>query len=109
MIALLFAATLTADAASVQTGYEALRATPAAGVSASGYASPPTKADAAGDPNEMVCKRITVVGTHLPSKDCRSRADWNQLTADSKTATHDLRANQNGLNQVSAGSVFNEK
>ena len=67
-------------------------------VPASGFAAPPTKQEAAGDPNEMVCKRIVTTGTRFASKDCRTRAEWNQLAVDSRQATHDITDRQGGLN-----------
>jgi hypothetical protein len=68
-----------------------------ADVPASGFGAPPTKQEAAGDPNEMICKRIVSTGTRFASKDCRTRSEWNQLAVDSRQATHDLTANQGGL------------
>lgn len=78
-----------------------------AGVATGGFAAPPTKAEAAGDPDQMICKHITTTGTRFPTKDCRTRAAWNQLTADSRQAVRDLTANQAGL--TGAGPVFNGK
>jgi hypothetical protein len=59
--------------------------------------SPPMKQDVAGDPQQMICKRVMSTGTRFTTKDCRTRAEWNQLTADSRQATLDMTSRQNGF------------
>jgi hypothetical protein len=66
-------------------------------VPASGFAAPPTKQETAGDPNETICKRTVNTGTRFAVKDCRTRAEWNQLAIDSRQATHDMTDRQGGL------------
>ncbi len=66
-------------------------------VPASGFAAPPTKQEAAGNPNETICRRTVNTGTRFAVKDCRTRAEWNQLAVDSRQATHDMTDRQGGL------------
>jgi hypothetical protein len=79
-------------------------------VPATGFASPPTPRDTAGDPNQTICKRIATTGTRFPITDCRSRAEWNQLAVDSRQAAHDMSDRQGGLTaQGIAGMQYNGK
>ncbi len=66
-------------------------------VPAAGYAAPLTKQERAGDPAAVVCKQIVTTGTRFGVKDCRTRAEWNQLAVDSRQATNDSRDRQAGL------------
>jgi hypothetical protein len=79
------------------------------GIDAGASASPPTRADAIGDPKQVICKLIEKTGSHLRRSYCLSRADWNELTASSKQAAHDMVANQGGLDERSAMSPSNGK
>ena len=58
--------------------------------------APAMKQDLAGAPGDMICKRTVATGTRFATKDCRTRAEWNQLTADSHQATLDMTSRQNG-------------
>ncbi len=70
-----------------------------------GASSPPQPAAAVassakpqqvGDPNEMICKRTVNSGTRFATKDCRTRAEWNQLATDSAKAVQDMTSRQGG-------------
>ena len=59
--------------------------------------APAMKQDTVGKADDMICKRTVATGTRFATKDCRTRAEWNQLTADSHQATLDMTARQNGF------------
>jgi hypothetical protein len=59
--------------------------------------SPAMKQDTLGKADDMICKRIVSTGTRFATKDCRTRGEWNQLTADSHQATLDMTSRQNGF------------
>ena len=91
MISLVFAVVLMAAGQS-----EAAPAPqPAAAPSA---ASPGAKPDKA-KKDEMVCKREAVIGSRLPSKTCRTRAEWDQIAVDTKD-----QFNQNQRNRALSGN-----
>jgi hypothetical protein len=46
--------------------------------------------------DKMVCRSIANTGTRFTSRDCRTQAQWDQLTADSKQATWDVTTRQMG-------------
>jgi len=71
-----------------------------------GVAAAPTRQELAGDPNEKVCKQIATTGSHLRRSDCRTRAEWIQLTADSRQAAHDLASGQNGFSNGDTRSTM---
>lgn len=76
-------------------------------VPATGFASPPTPRDIAGDPRQTICKRIATTGTRFPVTDCRSRAEWNELAVDSRQATHDMSDRQGGLSAQDLTGMHN--
>ncbi len=77
-------------------------------VPASGFAAPLTKQERAGDPAEVLCKRLSTTGTRFAVKDCRTRAEWGQLAVDSRQATHDMSDRQGGLSG-DPGAHYNGK
>ena len=46
--------------------------------------------------DKMVCKSIANTGTRFTTRDCRTQAEWSQLSADSKQATWDATLRQAG-------------
>ena len=59
--------------------------------------SPAMKQDLAGKTDDVICKRTVATGTRFATKDCRTRGEWNQITADSHQATLDMTSRQNGF------------
>jgi hypothetical protein len=48
-----------------------------------------TRSAEVGDPNRVVCKKVTAIGTRLGAeKVCRTAREWAELQRDSKDATH---------------------
>ncbi len=43
-------------------------------------AAPAAPVDPKKDPNRMVCKYETPVGTHRPIKECHTRAEWQEMS-----------------------------
>ena len=59
--------------------------------------APAMKQDVVGKADDMICKRTVATGTRFATKDCRTRAEWNQITADAHQATLDMTSRQNGF------------
>ena len=52
-------------------------------------AAPPKPIKGA-DADTMICKSIATTGTRFMSRDCRTKAQWDQLAADSRDMTNDF-------------------
>ncbi|WP_158912874.1 hypothetical protein [Caulobacter sp. S45] len=83
---------IIAAAAAAATAATSPPAVPAAGVPAA-----TAKTVAIANPDEKVCKRIVTTGTRFSSSDCRTRAEWAQLSADSRQATTDMTTRSTGF------------
>jgi hypothetical protein len=53
-------------------------------------------AQAASNPDQMVCVKTKVLGTRFPKTECRTRAEWRQLTQDSKDVLDGIQRSRSG-------------
>lgn len=62
----------------------------ASGASAKDAATETTAVEAAAKPKEkMVCKTERFVGSHIPSRICKTKAEWEQAKIDAKRSLDD--------------------
>ena len=52
---------------------------------------PPAKANVFAEQDKVVCKSETVIGSLLPKRVCRTKAEWDQTTRDSQDLTNDIQ------------------
>jgi hypothetical protein len=64
-----------------------------AGAAVAGPAQPPK------DPgSKVVCKSESTVGTHIPQRICRTRAEWDQMRTDARELIIDTTGKATGNN-----------
>lgn len=49
-----------------------------------------SEADPKQDPNQLVCKKQPRLGTRFVDKICHTRAEWNQITEESRRAAAEM-------------------
>ena len=42
-------------------------------------------------PNKRVCRRVNIVGSHIPKRVCMKQRQWEDLTREAQTAVQDGR------------------
>ncbi|MGC1304051.1 MAG: hypothetical protein WA840_16915 [Caulobacteraceae bacterium] len=70
---------------------------PAPTIPAATTAKPAVAQKAATDGDKIVCKYYATTGTRFAERDCRPKAQWDQIAADSKQATIDTVSRQTSL------------
>lgn len=48
------------------------------------------------DPDAKVCKRVTNTGSLIAKRECRTRAEWEQMAKDARDATSRVRRGASG-------------
>jgi hypothetical protein len=55
-----------------------------------------SKTAATSNPDQMVCLKTEQTGSRFPKTECRTRAEWRQLTQDSKDLLDDVTTKHQG-------------
>lgn len=53
--------------------------------------------------DKVVCKSEAVVGSLLPKRTCRTKAEWDQLTRDSRDLTNDIQTRRLTASPLNGG------